>query len=231
MRKFAHAVMHMLSPAGAARVGLCLAILIASGTLVLSGVVGPGQSAAPPTSQPAAEAEAFERLARGIIGSKHDFTDSGRVGRDLCLPCHTPHVTSREAPLITTTQPAPLSGVALGPDVQLNAASLLCLSCHDGVVASDVYAGPHAMTWSDRPAGGVRAGTPRLTSHPIGTLYPVARPDYHSPAAVTGDWRIRLPDGRVQCTSCHDPHNTGRHHGMLVIPNERSRLCLTCHRL
>jgi predicted CXXCH cytochrome family protein len=197
----------------------------------LSGTVGSGRPAAPPVSQPAAEADALERLARGIIGSKHDFTDSGRVARDLCLPCHTPHVTSREAPLITATQPAPVSGLALGAEVQLSAASLLCLSCHDGVVASDVYAGPHAMTWSDRAGGGVRAGTSRLTSHPIGTLYPVARPDYASPGAVSSDGRIKLPDGRIQCTSCHDPHNTERHHGMLVISNERSRLCLTCHRL
>ncbi len=231
MSKLAHAAMSTLMPPGAARFRLYCAILIASGALALSGAVGSGQPATPPASPPAAEAQALEKLARGIIGSKHDFTDSGRVGRDLCLPCHTPHVTSREAPLITATQPVAVSGLALGPDVQLSAASLLCLSCHDGVVASDVYAGPHAMTWSDRIAGGVRGGTSRLTSHPIGTPYPLARPDYSSPAAVTSGGRIRLPDGRIQCTSCHDPHNTERHHGMLVISNERSRLCLTCHRL
>lgn len=233
MRESAHAAMRKLFPPGTGRVLRCT-ILIACGALMRSATELPGQSAAqaPPASQPdVAEAEAIGRLARGIIGSKHDFTDSGRVARDLCLPCHTPHVTSREAPLITATQPAVVSGVPLGSDAQLNAASLVCLSCHDGVVAPDVYAGPHAMTWSDRAVGGVRAGASRLTSHPIGTLYPVARPDYNSPAAVSRDGRIRLPEGRVQCTTCHDPHNTERHHGMLVISNERSRLCLACHRL
>jgi predicted CXXCH cytochrome family protein len=48
---------------------------------------------------------------------------------------------------------------------------------------------------------------------------------------VTADGRIKLPDGRIQCTTCHDPHNTQRHAGMLVISNDRSRLCLACHRL
>jgi predicted CXXCH cytochrome family protein len=40
-----------------------------------------------------------------------------------------------------------------------------------------------------------------------------------------------LPGGRIQCVTCHDPHNSGRHEGMLVKSNRRSRLCLSCHRI
>jgi predicted CXXCH cytochrome family protein len=113
----------------------------------------------------------------------------------------------------------------------LNAASLICLSCHDGVVAPDVYAGQHAMTWSERSASGLDPGKVRLTSHPVGVPYPAGDPKYESASAVTSDGRIKLPDGRIQCTTCHDPHNTERHAGLLVRSNERSRLCLSCHRL
>lgn len=167
----------------------------------------------------------------GIVGSKHDFTDGGRLPGDLCTPCHTPHITARQAPLLSERVPG---GTRLRPYQtpagQLDAASLVCLTCHDGIIAPDVYAGPHAMRWSDR-TGRVSPGSARLTSHPVGVLYPASDPSYHSPAAVTADGRIRLPGGRVQCTSCHDPHNTQGHPGMLVRSNERSRLCLSCHRL
>src|SRR5262245_36492640 len=41
-----------------------------------------------------------DSLAKGIVGSKHDFSDGGRVPRDLCSPCHTPHITASQAPLL-----------------------------------------------------------------------------------------------------------------------------------
>jgi predicted CXXCH cytochrome family protein len=182
----------------------------------------------PPSSQPAETTpDVVQSFAGGIIGSKHDFTAGG--SRDLCLPCHTPHITAAEAPLLTR-RPADIRRTqgygAFG--VELNAASLLCLSCHDGVVASDVFTGPHAMTWSERSGDGIRGN--RLTSHPIGTPYPTGEPKYASAAAVISAG-LPLPKGQIQCTTCHDPHNTGGHAGMLVISNERSRLCLACHRL
>jgi predicted CXXCH cytochrome family protein len=71
-----------------------------------------------------------------------------------------------------------------------------------------------------------------LTGHPIGIAYPIADPRYHPVASLSApDSRIPLPDGRVQCISCHDPHNTGRHPAMLVRSNRGSGLCLSCHRL
>jgi predicted CXXCH cytochrome family protein len=40
---------------------------------------------------------------------------------------------------------------------------------------------------------------------------------------------VRLPDGRVECVSCHDPHNQSGTQAMLAVSNRRSALCLTCH--
>ncbi|MBN4058944.1 cytochrome c3 family protein [bacterium AH-315-J04] len=39
-----------------------------------------------------------------------------------------------------------------------------------------------------------------------------------------------MPNGRVECTSCHDPHNQSGAPYMLVKSNARSALCLTCHK-
>jgi predicted CXXCH cytochrome family protein len=183
-----------------------------------------------------AQDDAAERVsaghAAGIIGSAHDFSHGGTLARDLCLPCHTPHITAAEAPLLApgpaATQPTRSYRVGGGA---LDAGSIVCLSCHDGTVARDVYAGAHAMTWSDRSAGDVRPGSARVANHPVGVAYPDGTSGYHSAAAVVSGGRIRLPDGRIQCTTCHDPHNTHRHPGMLVMPNDGSRLCLSCHRL
>lgn len=189
------------------------------------------QSQSAATSAPV-EDPLLDARARGIVGTKHDFTDGGRIPRDLCLPCHTPHITAAQAPLLVrrpaATQPTRPYATRAG---ELNAASLVCLSCHDGTVARDVYAGTHAMSWSELAAGGIAPGRTRLTNHPVGTLYPDGQRGYNSSAAVTSDGRIRLPDGRIQCTTCHDPHNTNRYPGMLVVSNDRSRLCLACHRL
>ena len=38
-----------------------------------------------------------------------------------------------------------------------------------------------------------------------------------------------LPDGRVECISCHDHHEEEGLPHLLVISNKRSALCLTCH--
>jgi predicted CXXCH cytochrome family protein len=180
----------------------------------------------------APQPDLVDSFAGGIIGTKHDFSDGGRLPRDLCLPCHTPHITAAEAPLLARRPADATPGRRYSTRAGgLDAASLVCLSCHDGTVARDVYAGTHAMTWAEQTSSGLRPGQSRLTNHPVGVRLPTTDRRYHSPEAVARDGRIELPDGRVQCTSCHDPHNTQRHPGMLVISNERSRLCLACHRL
>ena len=170
------------------------------------------------------------RLLSGLIGSKHDFTQRGQTGRNLCLPCHTPHLIAAPLPRLdrraVTAQPLrPYQGL----NVELSSWSLLCLGCHDGVTAPDVYSTAHATSIAGQLANS-RLGARGLRSHPVGVKYPALADGYNPPAAVEAAG-LTLPDGRIQCTTCHDAHNTNRHAGMLVISDERSRLCLTCHRL
>ncbi len=185
----------------------------------------------PAPARLASVSEIQNLLARGLIGSAHDFRQDDGRPLDLCTPCHTPHIAVGRAPLLDKR---PQDLVALRPyqalGVELDDSSLLCLSCHDGVMASDVFSFAHA-TQSPVPLGTSWIGTGSLSSHPVGVRYPLTQDTYHPASAVTSDGRIRLPDGRVQCVSCHDPHNTHRVRGMLVRSNDGSRLCLACHRL
>jgi predicted CXXCH cytochrome family protein len=185
-----------------------------------------------PTTAPAFEplGLARSRLLSGLVGSKHDFTRLGQGGRDLCLPCHTPHQVTTPAPRLDRR-----AGIEqpLQPfqtlNLEISGWSLLCLGCHDGITASDVYSSPHAINVAGQ-LGDRRLNTRGLRSHPIGTPYPLAAETYDAPAAVEAAG-LPLDNGRIQCTTCHDAHNTQNFGHMLRMSNEGSRLCLTCHRL
>jgi predicted CXXCH cytochrome family protein len=202
----------------------------------------PSANALPPAAtQPVTEASpesppgttrqwAREQLISGLIGSRHDFTEGGKSGRDLCLPCHTPHLVAAPPPRFdrraTTVQPLrPYQTMG----IELSGWSLLCLGCHDGVTAKDVYSSNHAIAVTGQ-LGNSRLGVTGIRSHPVGVLYPRIAEDYNPPAAVEAAG-MHLPDGRIQCTTCHDAHNTHRIRQMMRISNDRSRLCLTCHRI
>ncbi len=207
-----------------------LSLLAAWGLVLGAGalVVWPGRAS---SAQDAPARAAQRDFSGGLLGSKHDFTQDGGATRDLCLPCHTPHLTAAEAPLLTRRAAPPQRAQKYGAlGIELSAASLLCLGCHDGVAAPDVFTGPHAMSWMDASGGGSRVRKSRITSHPVGIAYCDGVDGYAGSSAVVAAG-LPLPEGRIQCTTCHDPHNTHRHPGMLVISNERSRLCLACHQL
>lgn len=194
----------------------------------LAAQVAESQPTPPAASQPAEAAG--EQSLSGLLGGKHDFTQGGKSGRDLCLPCHTPHLLTTPPPrLDRRAESTPPLRPYQGREVQMTGWSLLCLGCHDGVTAPDVYTSAHALT-ATGPEVRAAFGSRGLRSHPVGIKYPPAVEGY-SPAAAVEAGGLPLPDGRIQCTTCHDAHNSQRLRGMLRISNERSRLCLTCHRL
>jgi len=173
-------------------------------------------------------------------------------GNQVCLPCHTPHnaypdpdgqihqvLWNHEETDVSFTMYTTLSGqTGSGPD----GPSKMCLSCHDGVTAVDNYGNP----WTGELVGGTTVMTgPRaigrdanLTDdHPIGIQYPADRPaEYRAetsfdPGINSGPGvRLVTIDGvkRVECTSCHDPHNNGLGR-FLRVPIQESYICLQCH--
>ena len=219
---------------GRKRSGIVLgSVTLVTVTLLLAGAAVQDNSRPKdpePQSKESSDRE-VDRLSSGLIGSKHDFSQDGAEPRALCTPCHTPHLTAPKAPLMDrrkrTAEPLrPYQSTR----VELDSATLLCLSCHDGRIAADVYSRAHATSLAQQ-LGASRLTGSGLRSHPIGIEYPDNDAKYRPAAAVTAGGRVKLPGGRVQCTSCHDPHNGGGHEKFLISSNQRSRLCLTCHRL
>lgn len=108
------------------------------------------------------------------------------------------------------------------------ATSLICLGCHDGTVASSTIGTAHAMLAGVREGFEVPDGFV-WRDHPIGVPYPQRERGYVPRSRVEADGRIRLPEGRVECVSCHDPHNAAGEPYLLAMSNRRSALCLACH--
>lgn len=185
----------------------------------------------------------------GVLGGVHDFsTELADVG-GACRACHVPHVQAFRP----TTQPAertskpPTTQPTIGmspPAFEMyriggqrevfvpgryapGPTSLLCLGCHDGTVATSTLSAAHSML------AGVRQGFQMpdgfvWRDHPIGIAYPSDPHEFH-PLSYVQQRGIRLPEGRLECVSCHDPHNEAGRDDLLSITNRQSRLCLTCH--
>lgn len=144
-------------------------------------------------------------------------------GRDFCALCHKNFLPFQDPHLGTVSIAHSKSGVydSDSPLAQiLDPITLECLSCHDGVIASDAsykIIGGEAVTYE-------RDGL----SHPIGM-------DYRSAALHDRELRplealspyIALYDGKVGCASCHNPYSS--QHRMLTMNNSGSALCLECH--
>jgi predicted CXXCH cytochrome family protein len=89
-----------------------------------------------------------------------------------------------------------------------------CLACHDGSIASGQMARAHE--------GGSGA-------HPVDVDYHLSharRPDaFHAPAALPAN--LRLVDGKVTCTTCHDGSSSER--GKPAVTMRGSAMCFSCH--
>jgi predicted CXXCH cytochrome family protein len=191
-------------------------------------------------------------LAGTIMGSPHDFRGYlWNRSAEICLPCHAPHypetlpvpLWNPDLPTQTymmyakTNTPAMDAKVSSQPDGM----SKICLSCHDGILASDTYGrntGGTAYLFGKDLISPVASA-----NHPISFVYDgllaVRERDLYDPATklsgMTGSTGTISKDmlflNRMECSSCHDVHNTKAVPGtkLLVIDNAGSALCLTCH--
>jgi predicted CXXCH cytochrome family protein len=193
-----------------------------------------------PTSLPADAAYPLTEYRRGLIGSKHDFSKILGGAANACSACHVPHMMAlrpaTEPMGRPTTLPSPVEIFRIADQRHIFApdrftpgpTSLLCMGCHDGTVAPSTVGSGHALLAGIRPGFTL---PPEFVwrDHPIGVPYPRNNREYHPEMTVTAGGRILLPDGCVECISCHDPHNRWGQDHMLVKSNRRSALCLSCH--
>lgn len=188
-------------------------------------------------------------LAGTIAGSAHDFrgylwNESG----EICKPCHTPHYTKAlPAPLwnheLSTETYAMYDSPTMDAimSMQPSGISKICLSCHDGTVALENYG--DITDGVIFLYGDVLIGTDLSDDHPISFIYDTSLAtedgELYDPSTklsgVVGSMGTINDDmlfqGRVECSSCHDVHNTRAVAGtkLLVKDNIGSALCLTCH--
>lgn len=200
----------------------------------------------------------------GVASTVHNLSVSGPgeikgvEETEICRFCHVPHDARPATPLwghaLSSQQEYVLptlrrpGGTSERPP-QPDGSSRLCLSCHDGTVA--LGAVRHAGT--ELPMAGARRlekgrrghlGSDLSGSHPIslavpdlGTAAEAGRDMSVKPLTViraAGQARLDAA-GKVQCTSCHDPHadshyQPGRVPRFWIRPTV-DEVCLGCHEL
>lgn len=130
---------------------------------------------------------------------------------------------------------------------ELAGVSLLCMSCHDGVVGMNAYSQVTGSTLGAGNNATVRAITTSAgfagdmnNHHPMGFNYNAVQAlDNEIASSSTAMVRnttvtiSSLLDGNnMECVTCHDVHNTANNAGaerFLWTSNNRSNFCLTCH--
>lgn len=189
----------------------------------------------------------------GIVGSLHDFTNTGWSGGQICLPCHTPHNGElvENAPLWNHALSQASYNMYSSPSMDAlvpgdpDGASKLCLSCHDGTVALDAFGGSDGT--GILISGDYNLGTDLSNDHPISIIYDDALanddgglflPSVKNVTIGSGTQtrsgsieEVLLADNQLQCSACHSVHNdfVAGDEYLLKISIEGSELCLACH--
>jgi hypothetical protein len=182
-----------------------------------------------------------------MVGSQHDLTATGggpvkSAEADTCIFCHAPH---NVIPSVTPLWDHALSSQSYtaytsstygsGPQTPGAGSSKLCLSCHDGTVAVGLTVTRGLIPTSGSVAAADVLGTNLSNSHPV-SMVPVddgslAASLFTSPAS-TRDPAVKLVAGKVECTTCHDPHvprNDPAVPMFLSRSNASGAICLACH--
>jgi predicted CXXCH cytochrome family protein len=192
-------------------------------------------------------------VAKAVAADPND-ADSGQD--EICIFCHVPH-NSTEDPLLWNHQRSSASYTVYQNNT-LNSSptdfagsttdnvSALCLSCHDGTIAINNTTAMNDPTISSSDitrvtAAGLIVGTRKLSNdltndHPINFTYDAALATADGGLVTPDDpnnfvdaaKKVSLFGGKMQCGSCHDPHDIGSGN-FLVVDNSGSDLCQTCH--
>jgi len=120
----------------------------------------------------------------------------------------------------------------------LGITSSLCLSCHDGTVG----VGQSAAYGQLPTVGAMNSvdsfGTTLTGSHPFSLVLPIKDAPNLAASLVsqgkTADptGAVKLINGNIECTSCHNPHVQGTDRiaqNFLVRDSSNAQMCLACH--
>lgn len=168
-------------------------------------------------------------------GGNNKYLRRNSQGKAFCLECHRQGFLSQKglSHALATKVAHNKQFSEYDSGELLGASSSECLSCHDGTIASDGGATSlggvqrKSGVWDHQGRGQNYGGA---SSHPIGIDYKEAvRRDPKGIVAMSSlPSTILLPDGKVECVSCHNVY--AREANLLSVSNSGSRLCLTCHK-
>jgi predicted CXXCH cytochrome family protein len=184
--------------------------------------------------------------SQSVVNTVHNLSVTGpgtvkaSTETEVCIFCHTPHNSKPAGPLWNRNDPGATyvlynSSTLQAVPGQPDGSSVLCLSCHDGTIAlGSVVSRTTDISFSGgvtkMPAGRSNFTTDLSDDHPVSFLYnsalSVADGHLKDPAAVS--YPVSLENGKVQCTSCHDPH-INVYTDFLVASTRFSGLCFKCH--
>jgi predicted CXXCH cytochrome family protein len=184
---------------------------------------------------------------RSIKESKHNLSSGGlgdlKAGDTsmICIFCHTSHLGAASAPLWNREQGAPVytlynSTTLKSIPGQPDGSSRLCLSCHDGTVAlGRVRKAAQGLNRLHPGLGRIPMGRRSNLGSDLSDDHPIS---FESAPAVNASPELKHPplndhvayddDGKIQCTSCHDPHND-MFGDFLVKENIGAAICKSCH--
>ncbi len=186
-----------------------------------------------------------------VVDTRHNLSASGpgpvRAAneKEVCVFCHAAHPPESGPTLwnhrssgAISYRPYERTTLASQPG-QPDGTSVLCLSCHDGTIALGAV---HTRSDAIRVLGtdgagklsrerGSNLGTDLSGTHPISVNYADGKDLRPLSPEQERTWLDR--NGKVQCTSCHDPHADPVTVGADVPPFWRgatvSEVCETCH--
>jgi hypothetical protein len=197
----------------------------------------------------------------GVLQTVHNLSVSGpgeirsETETEVCKFCHIPHSAVVNAPLwghqLSNVKHYDTASVRTGAArvaaPQPDGSSRLCLSCHDGTVALGDIGGKSNHDPAKQTLlfgrGANSLGTDLSGSHPISFVVADAAEGNAGAdmamrplAAIRTDRDVRLDAaGKMQCSTCHDPHSDrnfvrGSVPHFSVKPSV-SEICLACHEL
>lgn len=189
-------------------------------------------------------------ISKNIKNSKHNLSFSGTGGvktsetTEVCIFCHTSHTAGlSSAPLWNREKSSVLYDLYESSTLQSSlgqpdGTSKLCLSCHDGNIAiGHVLNRNKDFTMSNTEGGKLTRGNLRNLGKDISDDHPVSF-DPSRAVASSPELIHPLPEdkviydkaGKVQCTTCHNPHDD-TFSGFLRKDGINGALCKSCHQL
>ena len=189
---------------------------------------------------------------RGDVLGQHNLGPSGssptKGGLSApCLYCHAPHSgLGSQAPLWNqklttqtyTTYTSTTYSETSANQPMLGSDSNLCLSCHDGSIAPGQTVAYGQFPMSGSMAAVDSFGSNLSSSHPFSLVLPLKDSAdlvpslYNSGTTADPTGAVRLINGNIECTTCHNAHVevtdvVGLN--FLVRDSSSGQLCLACH--